>query len=128
MFQMKTDQHLNLPLPIVLFLKMCQRMCSTSQCWKLVYYSFSFFFFNGNTHGIWKFPCWRLSLSCSCDLYHRCRTHCFALGLNLCLHRDTSLVVGFLTHCTIAGTPFISFHWYSFPAFKWLMSFSQTTY
>ena len=45
-----------------------------------------FFFFNGLTHGIWKFPGQKVNPSHSCDLYHSCNntrslTYCTRLGI-----------------------------------------------
>ena len=78
-------------------------------------------FFDGCTCGMWKFPGQGSSQSCGCNLYPSCGN---ARSFNpLCQAKDQTCAstatqvtaLGFLMHCTTAGTPFFSFYLLSFP-------------
>ena len=68
------------------------------------------FFLNGQTHGVWKLPCQGLNLNFSCNCcswinpgsfnpLHQAKDWTHASAANW------ASAVGFLTHCTTAGTP-----------------------
>ena len=66
-------------------------------------------FFNGHTHNIWKFLGQGLNLSHSCDLGHSYGNagsfNPWPRAGNQTRTSTVTAIVGFLTHCTIAGTP-----------------------
>ena len=73
----------------------------------------SFFSFYGRTYGIWKFLDQGLNLSHSYDLCLSCGNtgsfNSLPCARNVTHMSVVTTSVGFLTHCTTAGTPLIVF-------------------